>query len=175
MNGFGSESSNQTGKIFGEAGWRPGCSKMTSTTVSAIPAFINLSDIFLGFCAFTSRCTYFLLMERSNKSLPILVNGSRESRGKVSNGRRCNKLFWPWNGHVCRRRLVWRHPRIAEREAAGLATNSIIFCWLFKIRDLCKTVRFQQTLIQDLRQMLLTVSLDLRAWRSTPDSVLVSL
>ena len=46
---------------------------------------------------------------------------------------------------------------------AGLVTNSILFCWLFKIRDRCKKVRFQQTHNQGLRQLLLTVSWDLRA------------
>ena len=46
---------------------------------------------------------------------------------------------------------------------AGLVTNSILFCWLFKIRDCCKQVRFQQTHNQGLRQLLMTVSWDLRA------------
>ena len=58
---------------------------------------------------------------------------------------------------------------------AGLVTNSILFCWLFKIKNWCKKVRFQQTHNQGLRQLLLTVSWDLRAWRGTPDGVLVSL
>ena len=46
---------------------------------------------------------------------------------------------------------------------AGLVTNSILFCWLFKIKDRCKKVRFLQTHNQGLRQLLLTVSWDLRA------------
>ena len=45
----------------------------------------------------------------------------------------------------------------------GLATNSILFCLLFSIKDRCNKVRFQQTHNQGLRQLLLTVSWDLRA------------
>ena len=45
----------------------------------------------------------------------------------------------------------------------GLVINSILFCWLFKIKDRCKKVRFQQTHNQGLCQLLLTVSWDLRA------------
>ena len=44
-----------------------------------------------------------------------------------------------------------------------------------KSRINVKKVRFQQTHNQGLRQLLLTVSLDLRASRGTPDGVLVSL
>ena len=43
-------------------------------------------------------------------------------------------------------------------ERPGLVTNSILFCWLFRIKDRCKKVRFQQTHNQGLRQLLLTVS-----------------
>ena len=46
---------------------------------------------------------------------------------------------------------------------------------LFKIKDWCQKVRFQQTHNQGLLQLFLTVSWDLRAQRGTPDSVLVSL
>ena len=46
---------------------------------------------------------------------------------------------------------------------AGLFTNSIIFCWLFSIKDRCKIVRFQQMHNKGLCQLLLTVSWDLRA------------
>ena len=46
---------------------------------------------------------------------------------------------------------------------AGLVTNSILFCWLFKIKNRCKKVCSQQTHNQGLRQLLLTVSWDLRA------------
>ena len=28
--------------------------------------------------------------------------------------------------------------------ATGLVTDSILFCWLFKIKDQCKKVHFQQ-------------------------------
>ena len=45
----------------------------------------------------------------------------------------------------------------------GLVTNSILLCGLFKIKDQCKKVRFQQTHNQGLRQLLLTVSWELRA------------
>ena len=41
---------------------------------------------------------------------------------------------------------------------AGLVTNAILFCRLFKIKDQCKKVRFQQTHNQGLRHLLLTVS-----------------
>ena len=54
-------------------------------------------------------------------------------------------------------------------------TNSIIFCWLFTIKDRCKKVRFQQTYNQGLRQLFLTVSWDLHTFRDTPDGVLLSL
>ena len=47
--------------------------------------------------------------------------------------------------------------------SSGLVTNSIVFCWLFKIKDWCTKVHFQQTHNQGLRQLLLTVSWDLRA------------
>ena len=65
-----------------------------------------------------------------------------------------------WVGHS---RRPWR---------PGLVTNSILVCWLFKIMDRCKKVRFLQTQNQGLRQLLLKVSWDLRG---TPDCVLVSL
>ena len=51
----------------------------------------------------------------------------------------------------------------AVRESAGLVTNSILFRWLFTFMDWCQRVRFQQTHNQGLRQLLLTVSWDLRA------------
>ena len=57
----------------------------------------------------------------------------------------------------------------------GQATNSIICCWLFTIKDRCKKVGFQQTHTQALHQSFLTVSWDLCAWCSIPDGVLVSL
>ena len=44
-----------------------------------------------------------------------------------------------------------------------LVTNSILFCCLFSIEERCKKVRFLQTHNQGLRQLLLTVSWDLRA------------
>ena len=47
-------------------------------------------------------------------------------------------------------------------EETGLVTNSILFCRLFTIKDRCKQMHFQQTHNQGLRQMLLTVSWDLR-------------
>ena len=40
----------------------------------------------------------------------------------------------------------------------GLVTNSILFCWNFKIKDRCKKVPLQQTHNRGLRQLLLTVS-----------------
>ena len=46
---------------------------------------------------------------------------------------------------------------------AGLVTNSILFCSLLTIKDRCKKVRFQQTENRGLRQLLWTVSWDLRA------------
>ena len=45
----------------------------------------------------------------------------------------------------------------------------------FKIKDQSKKVRFHQTHNQGLRLLLWTVSWDLRAYRGTPDGVLVSL
>ena len=47
--------------------------------------------------------------------------------------------------------------------APGLATNPILFRWLFTIKDQGGKVRFLQTHNQGLRQLLLTVSWDLRA------------
>ena len=46
---------------------------------------------------------------------------------------------------------------------SGYRTDSIIFCRIFTIKDRCKKVRFQQTHNEGLRQLLLTVSLDLGA------------
>ena len=46
---------------------------------------------------------------------------------------------------------------------AGLVTNSILFCRLFKIKDRLRKVRFLQTHDQGLRHLLLTVTWDLRA------------
>ena len=43
-------------------------------------------------------------------------------------------------------------------ETPGLVTNSILFCWLFAIKD-----RYKQTHSPGLRQLLLTESWDLRA------------
>ena len=38
------------------------------------------------------------------------------------------------------------------KRISGLVTNSIIFCWLFTIKDRCKNVRFQQMHNQGLHQ-----------------------
>ena len=45
--------------------------------------------------------------------------------------------------------------RAIRDRLSGLFTNSILFCWLFKIEDRCKQVRFQQThnYNQGLRQL----------------------
>ena len=59
------------------------------------------------------------------------------------------------------------------RKTTGLVTYSNLFCWLLTIKDQCKNIHFQQTHNQGLRQLFSTVSWDLQAWRSTPDSVLV--
>ena len=48
---------------------------------------------------------------------------------------------------------------------SGLVTISILFCWVFEIKDRCKKVRFQQTHSKGLDQLLLTLSWDLRAQR----------
>ena len=49
------------------------------------------------------------------------------------------------------------HPWDCRRgDDAGLVTNSILFCWLIKIKDRCKKMRFHQTHNQGLRQLLLT-------------------
>ena len=50
-----------------------------------------------------------------------------------------------------------------DKSQVWLVTNSILFCTLFTIKDWCKVVRFQQTHNQGLRQLLWTVSWDLRA------------
>ena len=71
--------------------------------------------------------------------------------------------------------LQWKAITQSEKKETCLVTNSIIFCWLFSIKDRCIKVRFQQTHNQSLRQLLLTVSWDLRALRATPDGVFVSL
>ena len=73
-------------------------------------------------------------------------------------------------GCPCRQRRKRR-----PSHSAGLDNSSILFCWLFTIRDRRKKVCFQQTHNQGSRQLLLTVSLDLRAQRGTPYGVLVSL
>ena len=90
--------------------------------------------------------------------------------------RRCGHWVWKESGHGWSegwaRRSFWR-PH--GWWGPGLVTNSILFYWLFKIKDRCKKVRFQQTHNQGLRQLLLTVSWDLRAYRGTPGGVLVSL
>ena len=60
-------------------------------------------------------------------------------------------------------------------EKPGLVSNAILFCWLFKIKHRCKKVRFQLTHNQAMCQLFLTVSLDLRVYQGTSDSVLDSL
>ena len=42
-------------------------------------------------------------------------------------------------------RIIERKGSGFSRVVSGLVTNSILFCWLFKIEDRCKIVRFQQT------------------------------
>ena len=51
----------------------------------------------------------------------------------------------------------------SSTSSPGLVTNSILFCWLFTIKNRCKKVRFQQTHNQVLIQLMLTVFWDLRA------------
>ena len=78
------------------------------------------------------------------------AEGNSEGDGPAAEGGRSSHLG-PQLRHVYCRRLP------------GLLTNSILFGGLFKIKDQCKKVRFQQTHNQGLRQLLLTVSWDLRA------------
>ena len=66
---------------------------------------------------------------------------------------------------ACKKRLAVRRSHLCSSSTgsrAGPVTNSILFCWLFKIKDRRKKVRFQQTHNQGLRQLLLTLSWDLR-------------
>ena len=54
--------------------------------------------------------------------------------------------------------IVLAFNRCHCRDNPALITNLIIYFRLFTIKDRCKTVRFQQTHNQSLRQLLLTVS-----------------
>ena len=49
------------------------------------------------------------------------------------------------------------------RHRPGRVTKTIVFCWLFTIKDQCEKVPFQQTHNQGWRQLWLTVSWNLRA------------
>ena len=62
-----------------------------------------------------------------------------------------------WDSALVKQQLA----RNALKSSPGLVTNSILFCSLFKIKNWCQKVRFQQTHNQGLRQLLLTVSWDL--------------
>jgi len=55
--------------------------------------------------------------------------------------------------------IVWKKSGVSF--ASGLVTNSILFRWLFKIKDWCKKVPFQRTHNQGLHQLLLMVSWNL--------------
>ena len=54
-------------------------------------------------------------------------------------------------------RLFWQAGAVGSCSQPCLVTNSIHFCWLFKIKVPCKKVRFQQPHNQGLRHLLVTV------------------
>ena len=60
-------------------------------------------------------------------------------------------------------------------KSSGMATNSIIICQLFKIKDHCKMCDFWPTQDQGLHWLFLMVPWRLPAQRSIPDGLLVSL
>ena len=68
---------------------------------------------------------------------------------------------WLWKGLRGHQKIGrGRHRVTGERHLAGMVTNSILFLWLFTIKERCNIMHFQQTHNQGLRQLFLTVSLD---------------
>ena len=127
---------------------------------------------------FSTRCTTQLIIPEAIKHNRSSVQYSC-SCGKVENA--IEPTCEGGDGAVARGGRRWRGwvgalgprgrpppPRsglttFCQGWAPGLVTNAILLCWLFTIKDRCKKVRFQQTHNQGLRQLLLTVSWDLRA------------
>ena len=58
---------------------------------------------------------------------------------------------------------LWKGWNFAFWIYSGMVTKPIPFCWLFTFKDRCQKGCFQQTHNQGSGQLLLTVSLDLRA------------
>ena len=85
----------------------------------------------------------------------LIGRGSRQTELKLTKSQFIKKYN--------RREDLVYYEYIDPEFKSGLVPNSIIFCCLFTIKDRCKTVRFQQTHNQGFRQLLLTVSWDLRA------------
>ena len=88
----------------------------------------------------------------------------------------CGLMLGHWGGGRVGRHTAVRNGDgncrpLGSGKIPGLVTNSILFCWHFKIKDQRKKVRFQQSHNQGLRQLLFTVSWELH----TPDGVHVSL
>ena len=54
-------------------------------------------------------------------------------------------------------------------EGNSCVTDSIIFVWFFTVKDRCKKVHFQQMYNRHLRQLISTLSKDLRVYHNTAD------
>ena len=110
-----------------------------------------------------------LIFDQENTNKKVALVTTPVCRARVFDGA---VFFAPTLGVGCggrgcgRRRLEVGHkvePQGHFLGSAGLVTNSILSCWLFKIKDWCKKVRFQLTHNKGLRQLFLMMSWDFSA------------
>ena len=114
------------------------------------------------YASFTLRTIALLLISSLALWLPALCwrRSSATSTGWASIGTTA-KTTVAVVGTVLPVAQVWSVHCIFSTFLSGQVTNSILFCWLFKIKDRCTKVRFQQMHRQGLHQLLLSVSWDL--------------
>ena len=111
---------------------RPGRYAIWYTYLAKLRARFWTSLIFISRCVWLkwTRCSSASHVENHQKP--------RRTRRRLGRGRRRQPKQGSWQVLV--------------------NTNSILFCWLFKVKDWCKKVHCQQTHIQGLRQLSLMAS-----------------
>ena len=115
-------------------------SKLTQQ-VCSLNCFLSKLTFCNKFFVSVMHCEIFLLLQRTvSQSLNCysfhLVSVPIQPKPKLRRPRRQMRATallrrWPWPAILCPSLQEWRTP-------PGLVTNSILFCWLFTIKDQCK-------------------------------------
>ena len=112
-----------------------------------------------------SSLTRWTCRRRTRSAWPSQSSRQSAQKPPAWQVKRCSPSQWPVRCPRCNP-PSWCTPTWPR---SGPVTDSILFRWLFTIKDRCRKVRFQQRHIQGLHQMFLMVSWDLRALLRIPD------